>query len=126
LEYLFPLRSKIENRTRQAFVLQKAFIQPVVTAKDSSRIVTNGFTLKNLMDYLESNPHLIDNLPVINGTGLDGNLIMDVDWFQHYPDTIENKLKTLGLQREIKEVSLPCLVLYEPDWVAKNEVMIKN
>lgn len=126
LEYLFPLRSKIENRIRHAFVLQKAFIQPVVTAKDSSRIVTNGFTLNNLIDYLESNQHLVDNLPVINGTGLDGNLIMDVDWFQHYPDTIENKLKTLGLQREIKEVSLPCLVLYEPDWVVKNEVRIKN
>ena len=126
LEYLFPLRSKIEPRTRKAFVLQKMLEQPVVTAKDSSRIVANGFTLNNLIDYLESNQHLIDNLPVVNETGLDGNMIMDVDWFQRYPDSVENKLKTLGLQREIKEVSLPCLVLYEPDWAAKNDAMRKN
>jgi peroxiredoxin len=126
LEYIFPLRSKLEARSRKAFVLQKADIQPVVTAKDSSRIVANGFTLNNLIDYLESNQHLIENLPVVNETGLDGNLIIDVDWFQRYSDSIENKLKTLGLQREIKEVALPCLVLYEPDWVAKNQAMMKN
>ena len=121
LESLFPLKSKIETRIQKVFSIQKSDIQGATNSVDSTGIIQKGLTIKDLMNYLESNPQLVGNLPVINESGLSDNTILDLDWFQNYPDSIENRLRTLGLRGEFKMADIACLVLFEPRLVSKNE-----
>jgi thiol-disulfide isomerase/thioredoxin len=121
LESLFPLKSKIEARIQKVFSIQKSDIQGAINSVDSTGIIQKGLTIKDLMNYLESNPQLVSNLPVINESGLPDNTILDLDWFQNYPDSIENRLRTLGLHGETKMADIACLVLFEPRLVSKNE-----
>ena len=121
LEGLFPLKSKIEVRNRKVFTLLKSDLQGAMNSVDSTGIIQKGLTIKDLMNYMESNPQLVDNLPVINESGLPDNTLLDLDWFQNYPDSVENKLRTLGLHGEVKMKDIPCLVLYEQHLVSKNE-----
>lgn len=120
LEGLFPLKSKIEIRNRKVFSLLKSDLQGAMNSIDSTGIIQKGLTIKDLMNYMESNPQLVNNLPVINQSGLPDNTILDLDWFQNYPDTVENKLRTLGLHGEVRMRDIPCLVLYENRMVSKN------
>jgi hypothetical protein len=76
--------------------------------------------LKDLINYLENNPQLVENLPVINDSGLSENTLLDLDWFQNYSDSTENKLRTLGLQGHQQEREISCLILYEPQLMGKN------
>lgn len=121
LESLFPLKSKIENRIQKVFSIQKSDLQGAISSVDSTGIIQKGLTIKDLMNYLESNPQLVSNLPVINESGLLDNTLLDLDWFQNYPDSIENRLRTLGLHGEVKMAEIACLVLFEPQLVSKNE-----
>ena len=113
LETLFSLKSKIETRIQKVFSIQKSNLQVTVSSTDSTGIIQKGLTIKDLMNYLESNPQLVNNLPVINESGLSDNTMLDLDWFQNYPDSIENRLRTLGLHGEVKMADILCLVLYE-------------
>jgi thiol-disulfide isomerase/thioredoxin len=121
LEGLFPLKSKIEIRNRQVFALSKSDLQGATNSIDSTGIIQKGLTIKDLMNYMESNPQLVNNLPVVNESGLTDSTVLDLDWFQNYPDAVENKLRTLGLHGEVKMKDIPCLVLYENHLVSKNE-----
>ena len=121
LEGLFPLKSKIEVRNRKVFVLLKSDLQGAMNSIDSTGIIQKGLTIKDLMNYMESNPQLVNNLPVVNESGLPDTTILDLDWFQNYPDAVENKLRTLGLHGEVKMRDITCLVLYENRMVSKNE-----
>jgi hypothetical protein len=121
LESLFPLKSKMETRNQKVFALQKSDLEGAIASKDSVGITQKGLTIKDLMNYFESNPQLVDNLPVINESGLDDATVIDLDWFQNYHDSIENRLRTLGLHGEVKMVDIPCLILYEQQLVTKNE-----
>lgn len=121
LEALFPLKSKIETRIQKVFSIQKSNLQVAVSSTDSTGIIQKGLTIKDLMNHLESNPQLVNNLPVINESGLSDNTILDLDWFQNYPDSIENRLRTLGLRGEVKMADILCLVLYEQYMVIKKE-----
>jgi thiol-disulfide isomerase/thioredoxin len=121
LESLFPLKSKIEARIQKVFSIQKSDLQGATNSVDSTGIIQKGLTIKDLMNYLESNPQLVGNLPIINESGLPDNTILDLDWFQNYPDSIENRLRTLGLKGETKMADIACLVLFEPRLVSKNE-----
>ena len=121
LESLFPLKSKIEVRNRKVFTLLKSDLPGAMNSVDSVGIIRKGLTIKDLMNYMESNPQLVDDLPVINESGLPDNTLLDLDWFQNYPDSVENKLRTLGLHGEVKMRDIPCLVLYENRVVSKNE-----
>ena len=121
LESLFPLKSKIENRIQQVFSIQKSDVQGAISSLDSTGIIQKRLTIKDLINYLESNPQLVNNLPVINESGLSDNTLLDLDWFQNYPDSIENRLRTLGLHGEVKMAEIACLVLFEPILVSKNE-----
>ena len=96
-------------------------MQGATNSVDSTGIIQKGLTIKDLMNYLESNPQLVGNLPIINESGLPDNTILDLDWFQNYPDSIENRLRTLGLKGEFKMADIACLVLFEPRLVSKNE-----
>ena len=121
LEGLFPLKSKIEVRNRKVFALLKSDLQGAMNSIDSAGIIQKGLTIKDLMNYIESNSQLVNNLPVVNESGLPDNTILDLDWFQNYPDAVENKLRTLGLHGEVKMRDITCLVLYENRLVSKNE-----
>ena len=121
LESLFPLKSKIESRIQRVFSIQKSDLPGALNSVDSTGIIQKGLTIKDLMNYLESNPQLVGNLPIINESCLPDNSLFDLDWFQNYPDSIENRLRTLGLHGEIKMADIPCLVLFEPAMVSKNE-----
>lgn len=121
LELLFPLKSKMEIRNQKVFALQKSDLIGAIASKDSIGITQKGLTIRDLMNYFESNPQLVDNLSVINESGLDDATVIDLDWFQNYPDSIENRLRTLGLHGEVKMVDIPCLILYEQQLVSKNE-----
>ena len=121
LEGLFPLKSKIEVRNRKVFALLKSDLQGAMNSVDSVGIIQKGLTIKDLMNYIESNSQLVNNLPVVNESGLPDNTILDLDWFQNYPDAVENKLRTLGLHGEVKMRDITCLVLYENRLVSKNE-----
>lgn len=121
LESLFPLKSKMETRMQKVFSIQKSDVQGAISSVDSTGIIQKGLTIKDLMNYLESNTQLVNNLPVINDSGLLDNTLLDLDWFQNYPDSIENRLKTLGLHGEVKMAEIACLVLFEPRLVSKNE-----
>ena len=121
LEGLFPLKSKVEVRNRKVFVLLKSDLQGAMSSVDSTGIIQKGLTIKDLMNYMESNPQLVNNLPVVNESGLPDTTILDLDWFQNYPDAVENKLRTLGLHGEVKMRDITCLVLYENRLVSKNE-----
>jgi len=114
LALLFPLKSKIENRNQKVFSIQKSDLQGAVSNVDSTGIIQKGSTINDLMNYLENNPQLVDNLPVINESGLPENTLVDLDWFQNYRDSIENRLRTLGFHGEVKMADIACLVLYEP------------
>lgn len=121
LEGLFPLKSKIEIRNRKVFSLLKSDLPKAINSIDSTGIIQKGLTIKDLMNYIESNPQLVDNLPVVNESGLPDSTVLDLDWFQNYSDSVENKLKTLGLHGEVAMRDIPCLVLYENHVVNKNE-----
>jgi thiol-disulfide isomerase/thioredoxin len=121
LETLFPLRSKIETRNRKVFAIQKSEMEGATSSIDSTGIIQKGLTIKDLMNYLESNPHLVQNLPVVNDSGLPDNTLIDLDWLQNYPDAIENKLRTLGLKNEIKMMDIESLILFENRLMSKNE-----
>ena len=121
LESLFPLRSKVEVRNRKIFTLLKSDLPRAMNSVDSTGIIQKGLTIKDLMNYMESNPQLVNNLPVVNETGLPDTTILDLDWFQNYSDSVENKLKTLGFHGEVAMRDIPCLVLYENRMVSKNE-----
>lgn len=121
LESLFPLKSKIEPRLQKVFSIQKSNLQGATNSVDSTGIIQKGLTIKDLINYLESNPQLIGNLPIINETGLPDNTLIDLDWFQNYSDSVENRLKTLGLSGEFKMADVDCLVLFEPILMSKNE-----
>jgi thiol-disulfide isomerase/thioredoxin len=121
LESLFPLKSKVEMRNKKVFALLKSDLQGAMNSVDSTGIIQKGLTIKDLMNYMESNPQLVNNLPVMNETGLPDNTILDLDWFQNYPDSVENKLRTLGLHGEVAMRDIPCLVLYENHLMSKNE-----
>jgi thiol-disulfide isomerase/thioredoxin len=121
LEALFPLKSKIENKNLKVFTIQKSDLIGAIASKDSINIVQKGLTIKDLMNYFESNPQLVDNLPVLNESGLPDNTVIDLDWFQNYSDSVENRLRTLGLHGEVKMLDIPCLILYEQSFVSKNE-----
>ncbi|MCU0467648.1 MAG: TlpA family protein disulfide reductase [Arcicella sp.] len=121
LEMLFPLKSKIENRNQKVFAIQKSELSGAIASKDSVGIQQKGLTIKDLVNYLESNPQLVDNLPVVNETGMPNETVIDLDWFQNYPDSIENRLRTLGLHGEVKMADITCLLLYESRLVSKNE-----
>lgn len=121
LESLFPLKSKMEARIQKVFSIQKLDLQGATNSIDSTGIIQKGLTIKDLMNYLESNPQLVGNLPIINESGLPDNTILDLDWFQNYPDSIENRLRTLGLRGEFKMADIACLVLFEPRLVSKSE-----
>lgn len=121
LESLFPLRSKLQARIQKVFSIQKSDLQGITNSLDSTGIIQKGLTIKDLMNYLENNPQLVGNLPIINQSGLADDTILDLDWFQNYPDSIENRLKTLGLHGEFKMTDIACLVLFEPNLVGKNE-----
>ena len=121
LESLFPLKSKLEARIQKVFSIQKSVLQGATSSIDSTGIIQKGLTIKDLMNYLESNPQLVGNLPIINESGLPDNTILDLDWFQNYPDSIENRLRTLGLHGEFKMADITCLVLFEPNFVSKSE-----
>ena len=121
LEGLFPLKSKIEVRNRKVFALLKSDLQGAMNSVDSTGIIQKGLTIKDLMNYMESNPQLVNNLPVVNESGLPDSTVLDLDWFQNYPDAVENKLRTLGLHGEVKMRDITCLVLYENHLVSKNE-----
>ena len=121
LEGLFPLKSKMEVRNKKVFTLLKSDTQGAMNSVDSTGIIQKGLTIKDLMNYMESNPQLVNNLPVVNETGLPDTTILDLDWFQNYPDSVENKLRTLGLRGEVALRDISCLVLYENHLVSKNE-----
>jgi thiol-disulfide isomerase/thioredoxin len=121
LESLFPLKSKVEMRNKKVFALLKSDLQGAMNSVDSTGIIQKGLTIKDLMNYMESNPQLVNNLPVVNETGLPDNTILDLDWFQNYPDSVENKLRTLGLHGEVTMRDIACLVLYENHLMSKNE-----
>lgn len=121
LEFLFPLKSKMETRNQKVFAIQKSDLIGAIASKDSLGITQKGLTIKDLINYLESNPQLVDNLPVINESGLDDKTVIDLDWFQNYHDSVENRLRTLGLHGEVKMADIPCLILYEQQLVSKNE-----
>lgn len=121
LELLFPLKSKMETRNQKVFALQKSDLEGAIASKDSVGITQKGLTIRDLINYFESNPQLVDNLPVINESGLDDATVIDLDWFQNYHDSIENRLRTLGLHGEVKMADIPCLILYEQQLVSKNE-----
>lgn len=121
LEGLFPLKSKIEIRNRKVFSLLKSDLPKAINSIDSTGIIQKGLTIKDLMNYIESNPQLVDNLPVVNESGLPDSTVLDLDWFQNYSDSVETKLKTLGLHGEVAMRDIPCLVLYENHVVNKNE-----
>jgi thiol-disulfide isomerase/thioredoxin len=121
LEGLFPLKSKMEVRNKKVFTLLKSDLQGAMNSVDSTGIIQKGLTIKDLMNYMESNPQLVNNLPVVNETGLPDTTILDLDWFQNYPDSVENKLRTLGLHGEVAMRDIQCLVLYENHLVSKNE-----
>jgi thiol-disulfide isomerase/thioredoxin len=121
LEGLFPLKSKMEVRNKKVFALLKSDLQGAMNSVDSTGIIQKGLTIKDLMNYMESNPQLVNNLPVVNETGLPDTTILDLDWFQNYPDSVENKLRTLGLHGEVAMRDISCLVLYENRMVSKNE-----
>jgi thiol-disulfide isomerase/thioredoxin len=121
LEGLFPLKSKMEVRNKKVFTLLKSDLQGAMNSVDSTGIIQKGLTIKDLMNYMESNPQLVNNLPVVNETGLPDTTILDLDWFQNYPDSVENKLRTLGLHGEVAMRDISCLVLYENRMVSKNE-----
>lgn len=96
-------------------------MQGVTNSIDSTGIIQKGLTIRDLMNYLESNPQLVGNLPIINESDLPDNTILDLDWFQNYPDSIENRLIALGLHGEFKMADIACLILFEPNLVSKNE-----
>jgi thiol-disulfide isomerase/thioredoxin len=121
LEGLFPLKSKMEVRNKKVFTLLKSDLQGAMNSVDSTGIIQKGLTIKDLINYMESNPQLVNNLPVVNETGLPDTTILDLDWFQNYPDSVENKLRTLGLHGEVAMRDIQCLVLYENHLVSKNE-----
>ena len=121
LEGLFPLKSKVEVRNRKVFALLKSDLQGAMNSVDSTGIIQKGLTIKDLMNYIESNSQLVNNLPVVNESGLPDTTILDLDWFQNYPDAVENKLRTLGLHGEVKMRDINCLILYENRLVSKNE-----
>lgn len=121
LESLFSLKSKIEVRNRKVFSLLKSDLQGAMNSIDSTGIIQKGLIIKDLMNYMESNPQLVNNLPVINESGLPDNTILDLDWFQNYPDSVENKLRTLDFHGEVKMRNIPCLLLYENRMVSKDE-----
>jgi thiol-disulfide isomerase/thioredoxin len=121
LESLFPLKSKVELRNKKVFALLKSDLQGAMNSVDSTGIIQKGLTIKDLMNYMESNPQLVNNLPVVNETGLPDATILDLDWFQNYPDSVENKLRTLGLHGEVVMRDIQCLVLYENHLMSKNE-----
>ncbi|MDZ7898084.1 MAG: TlpA disulfide reductase family protein [Arcicella sp.] len=121
LEGLFPLKSKIETRNKKVFALMKSDLQGAMNSVDSTGIIQKGLTIKDLINYMESNPQLVNNLPVVNETGLPDTTVLDLDWFQNYPDSVENKLRTLGLRSEVTMRNIDCLVLFENQLVSKNE-----
>jgi thiol-disulfide isomerase/thioredoxin len=121
LEGLFPLKSKMEMRNKKVFALLKSDVQGAMNSVDSTGIIQKGLTIKDLMNYMESNPQLVNNLPVVNETGLPDTTVLDLDWFQNYPDSVENKLRTLGLHGEVVMRDIQCLVLYENHLMSKNE-----
>jgi thiol-disulfide isomerase/thioredoxin len=121
LEGLFPLKSKMEMRNKKVFALLKSDLQGAMNSVDSTGIIQKGLTIKDLMNYMESNPQLVNNLPVVNETGLPDTTVLDLDWFQNYPDSVENKLRTLGLHGEVVMRDIQCLVLYENHLMSKNE-----
>ncbi len=120
LAQLFPLKAKFESRNQMVFVLEKADSSVVVSTSDSTGIIQKGLTIKDLVSYLESNPHLVNNLAVLNQTGLPDTTLIDLDWFQNYNDVVPNKLKTLGLKGTERTVDLNCLILYEEKKITKD------
>ena len=121
LEALFPLKSKVETRVQKVFSIQKSDLQGAISSIDSTGIIQKGLTIKDLMNHLESNPQLVNNLTVINESGLSDETMLDLDWFQNYPDSIENRLRTLGLHGVAKMANILCLILYEQPLVSKKE-----
>ncbi|MDI9864995.1 TlpA disulfide reductase family protein [Flectobacillus sp. DC10W] len=120
LAQLFPLKAKFELRSQTVFVLEKADSSVVVSSSDSTGIIQKGLTIKDLVGYLESNPHLVNNLAVLNQTALPDTTLIDLDWFQNYNDAVPNKLKTLGLKGTEQMVDLNCLILYEEKKITKD------
>lgn len=120
LAQLFPLKAKFESRSQTVFVLEKADSSVVVSSSDSTGIIQKGLTIKDLVSYLESNPHLVNNLAVLNQTALPDTTLIDLDWFQNYNDVVPNKLKTLGLKGTERVVDLNCLILYEEKKITKD------
>jgi len=110
---LFSLKSKIEVRTQQVFSIQKSDLHEAILSVDSAGVIQKALTIKDLMNYLDNNPQLVNNLPVINQSGLSDNTIVDLDWFVNYSDSIESRLQTLGLHGEVKMENTECLILYE-------------
>lgn len=113
LEQLFPLRAKIEPRSQTVLALERSDTAVTVSSTDSTGIIQKGLTIKDLVNFLESNPHLVNNLSVVNNTGLADSTLIDLDWFQNYSDSVSNKLKTLGLKAVEKTMNLDCLIFYE-------------
>lgn len=120
LQMLFPLKSRIESRRMKVFTIEQSLLTGATSSIDSTGIIQKGLMLKDLVNYLENNPQLVENLPVINDSGLSENTLLDLDWFQNYSDSVENKLRTLGLQGHQQEREISCLILYEPQLMSKN------
>ncbi len=85
-----------------------------------SYVADKGFVLRDLINYIESNAHLINYLPVVNQTNLADSVLIDLDWFQNSSLELKQKLETLGLKAEERVVELPCLLLYEEKKVRKD------
>ncbi len=104
---------------RQSLVLAR-LDSTLRSVNAASYVADKGFVLRDLINYIESNAHLINYLPVVNQTSLADSVLIDLDWFQNSSLELKQKLETLGLKAEERVVELPCLLLYEEKKVRKD------
>lgn len=109
LEKRFPLRSRLENRSRDVWVLQKTGKAVTATKHENNRLYG---TFNDLLAYLENFPDL-SGMPLVNETGIKDNEAFDWEVIKKQPGTLDQRLAALGLKRVHKTKEITCLILYE-------------
>jgi thiol-disulfide isomerase/thioredoxin len=108
LESMFDLKAKQSTCERDIYAIQQAD-----SASNQSGRAESGRTgtMKELLSFLENMPSNYGT-PVVDESNLI-NAKIDMDWFVTNPESIENKLLSLGLKRVKKKAMMDCLILYE-------------
>ncbi|MFN8357354.1 MAG: TlpA disulfide reductase family protein [Spirosomataceae bacterium] len=109
LEKRFPLRSRLENRSRPVWVLQKIGKAPI---KHPNNKLYGTF--KDLLAYLENFPDL-NGMPLINETGLADTEPFEWEIVKNQTGTLDQRLAALGLKRVEKIKEVQCLILFEAE-----------